>query len=518
MPTKAKPLSYVDAAWLGMEDPTNLMMVTGILTFDKMLDIDHFKTILSHRLLSFDRFRQRVVQPQIPLGTAYWELDPHFDLDAHIHRIALPSPGDQNALQDLASDLLSTPLDFSKPLWQAHIVENVGDGCALIIRLHHCIGDGMALISVLLSLTDFTSDAPAPQGDPAYLEQHAAGPGGLVNTLFDRATSRLDNARRLSRRFVREGLEAMLFPGKMLDLTLQGADNAVAASRLVLRSPDPKTIFKGDLGVSKRGAWSRPLPLTEIKAIKNLTGSTVNDVLISAMTGGLRRYLLSREQPVEGLNFRTAVPVNLRSEEEMGTLGNKFGIVFLSLPVGIGDPLARLKEVRTRMNALKNTPEAIAALGILNVIGMSPQDIQTLIVEMFGAKTTAVMTNVPGPPVPLYLAGRKIDSIMFWVPQSGRVGLGISIISYAGKVWLGVATDAGLVPDPDLIVDGFYEEYEALMALVKQSETTAEVTAHPQKQAPVRCRAKTKAGNRCRNSARDGSHFCHVHQVVAGPL
>lgn len=517
MPTKVKPLSYVDAAWLGMEDPTNLMMVTGILTFDKILDIDHFKAILKHRLLSFDRFRQRVVQPRLPLVTPYWELDPNFDINAHIHHVALPSPGDQGTLQALASDLLSTPLDFSKPLWQVHIVEKYGDGCAAIIRLHHCIGDGMALINVLLSLTDFTDDAPIPTGDPDYLADDGAGPGGVLDGLIDRAASRVNSVRRLSRRFAKEGLEAMFFPAKMLDLTLQGADNAVAAGRLVLRTPDPKTIFKGELGVSKKGAWSRPLPLKDIKAIKNVTGGTVNDVLISAMTGGLRRYLVGRDQPVDGINFRTAVPVNLRSQEEMGTLGNKFGIVFLSLPVGIGDPLERLAEVRKRMNALKNTPEALAALGILNVIGMSPQEIQTTIVDMFGAKTTAVMTNVPGPPVPLYMAGSKIDSIMFWVPQSGRVSLGISIISYAGKVWLGVATDAGLVPDPDRIVDGFYQEYDALMALVKGAESAESGAAPAADPEPDRCQAVTKQGRRCRNGVFDGSPFCHVHRAAPTP-
>jgi WS/DGAT/MGAT family acyltransferase len=217
----------------------------------------------------------------------------------------------------------------------------------------------------------------------------------------------------------------------------------------------------------KKATWSRPLPLSDIKAIKNVTGGTVNDVLITAMTGGLRRYMLLRNEEVDGVDFRATVPVNLRTPEEMGELGNKFGLVYLKLPVYIEDVQERLQEVSRRMTALKNSSEAAVALGILSGIGMTPADVQQQLVNMFGAKATAVMTNVPGPPMPLYLAGAKITSIMFWVPQAGRVGLGISIMSYAGNVWLGVVTDAGLVPDPDQIIEGFYAEYEALRALAK---------------------------------------------------
>jgi len=463
----SEPLSNVDAAWLGMEHPTNLMMVSGVLTFDEPLDFERLKAVIQQRLLKFERFRQRVVQPRIPLAPAYWEVDPNFDLDTHIHRVALPSPADKTALQDMVSDFMSTPLDFSKPPWQIHLIENYGGGCALMVRLHHCIADGIALVFVLLSITDMSPTAPWPPSEPQ--EQAAAkddGLGGPLGALFKQTTTAAGAARKVTRKILSEGLETLLNPAHALELALQGTDSALATGRLVLRSPDPKTIFKGPLGVAKRVAWSRPLPLADIKAIKNVTGGTVNDVLVSAMAGGLRRYLLGCGEKVEGLNFRAAVPVNLRTAEEMGTLGNKFGLVFLSLPVGIGDPVERLAEVRRRMNALKHSQEAIAAFGILNAIGMTPNDVQASIVKMFATKATAVLTNVPGPPIPLYLAGGKISSLMFWVPQSGRVGLGISILSYAGKVFMGVVTDKGLVPDPAVIIDAFYEEYEALMALL----------------------------------------------------
>jgi WS/DGAT/MGAT family acyltransferase len=524
---KTQPLTTVDAAWLRMEDPTNLMMVSGIITFKKKLDFEHLKAVIQHKLLTFDRFRMRVVQSRLPFVPSYWETDPTFNINAHLHRVALPSPGDKVALQEMASDLMSTPLDFSKPLWQFHFIENYGDeGCAIMCRLHHCIADGMALVFVLLSLTDMMPGVPPPtgpaNGDAAKSNDEASG---MLNTLVQQGAKAVGSVWETTSKVASEGLEALVNPAHAMELALKGTDTALAAGRLFLRSSDPQTLFKGDLGVAKRAAWSTPLPLRDVKAIKNVTGGTVNDVLVSAMTGGLRRYMLSKGADVTDLNFRAAVPVNLRSPQEMGELGNKFGIVFLSLPVGIGDPLERLNEVHKRMLELKNSKEAPVALGILSAMGMSPNEFQGTLVKLLASKATAVMTNVPGPPMPLYLAGQKIDELMFWVPQSGRVSLGISIISYANRVYLGIATDAGLVPDPDEIMAGFYEEFEALLALAQEAEDVAAaeankasskvaevvvetaVSAHPDQ-----CQATTKSGRQCRNRALDASEYCRVHQ------
>lgn len=510
--SKTQPLTTVDAAWLRMEDPTNLMMVSGIITFKEMIDFEHLKAVVEHRMLPFDRFRMRVVQSKRPFTAPYWEKDSTFNLNAHMHRVALPSPGNKAALQEMVSDLMSTPLDFSKPLWQMHLIENYEGGCAVMTRLHHCIADGMALVFVLLSLTDMVPDAPPPSGESqnATAAENEDKLSGALNALMQQGAKTAGAVWQTSSKLASEGLESLINPAHAVELALKGTDTAVAAGRLFLRSPDPQTLFKGKLGVAKRAAWSTPLSLRDVKAVKKVTGCTVNDVLVSALTGGLRRYMLSKGADVEGLNFRAAVPVNLRSPQEMGTLGNKFGIVFLSLPIGIGDPLERLHEVHKRMLALKNSKEAPVSMGILSAMGMSPNELQGTLVKMFGSKTTAVMTNVPGPPMPLYLAGQKIEGLMFWVPQSGRVSLGISIISYANKVFLGIASDVGLVPDPDLILDGFYEEFAAMMTLMKEARV-AEKTETTIKQSG-QCQAVTKRGKPCRNRAVEGSDYCHVHQ------
>jgi WS/DGAT/MGAT family acyltransferase len=259
-----------------------------------------------------------------------------------------------------------------------------------------------------------------------------------------------------------EGMEALIHPSRLIDLAKTGTSATRAFSKLLLIGPDQKTPLRGKCGVSKRAVWSKAIDLDDVKGIGRLMGSTVNDILLAAVTGALRRYLESQGEMVEGLNIRSIVPVNLRPPEELDLMGNRFGLVFLSLPVGVRDPLKRLMVLRRRMNDIKDSPEAVVAFGILGAIGLTPSQIENIIITIFGMKGTAVMTNVPGPRQPLYMAGGKIDGLMFWVPTPGNLGLGVSIVSYAGEVILGVATDEGLIPDPEAILESFYEELDYL--------------------------------------------------------
>ena len=434
-------LSPVDAAWLRMEDPTNLMMVTGLLVFDARVDPRRLRTTLERRLLPIDRFRQRVHESALGIALPQWEEDGNFDLDAHLHRVAVPAPGDQATLQALVGDLMSTPLDMSKPLWQLHLVEGLrGGGSAILVRIHHCVADGIALVRVLLSLTDST---------PRTYRRLPLRPGTSGDTQpgFTLPLAEITGALR--------------DPLRVMELAQMGISGAATLQRLVTLPADPPTVLKGRLGVTKRAAWSSNLPLEAIKDAGRRTGGTVNDVLIAAVTGAIRRYLLERGEDVAGLEIRAAVPVNLRSLEGPVELGNQFGLVFLPLPVGVEDPVDRLSELKRRMDEIKGTPEAMVAFGVLNAIGLVPSRLHGNLVEFFGGKATAVMTNVPGPREPLFLAGRKITNIMFWVPQSGRLGLGVSILSYAGSVMVGIAADAGLVPDPEKLVSEFEAELAA---------------------------------------------------------
>ena len=463
-PLKKKILSPVDTAWLRMEHPTNLMMITGIFTFDETIDFQQLKQLLEKRLLRFDRFRQRVVRPYPSFRPAYWEFDQTFDIDAHVHKIALPEPGDQDTLQEMVNDFMSAPLDFSKPLWQIHLVENYGSGSALLCRLHHSIADGIALMRVLLALTDDEAEPP-----PTASDDGSWSDGTKENRSKRDSQGLLGRYRGQTKRIIRNGARSAADLEKGGRALKFGIESTGALAHVVALSPDPPTTFKGELGVQKRCAWTRPVPLSDIKMIGRECGGTINDVLLSAVAGAMGRYLQQKGQPVGGLNFRAVVPVNLRPPDEPLRLGNAFGLVFLSLPVGIRDPLERLNELKRRMDLIKGTPEAVVTYGILTAIGAATSTVQDLVVKLFGMKATAVMTNVPGPKEDRYIAGKLIKDIMFWVPQSGRLGLGVSILSYSGKVFLGVATDAGLVPDPQIIMEEFYKEIDEYLSLAQSS-------------------------------------------------
>jgi WS/DGAT/MGAT family acyltransferase len=252
-----------------------------------------------------------------------------------------------------------------------------------------------------------------------------------------------------------------------------------------------------------------PIPLPEVKAIGSVTDSTVNDVLLTAVAGALGRYLRSRGETVGGLDLRAVVPVNLRPLDGPIKLGNAFGLVFLSLPIGIEDPLDRLRELKRHMDGIKGTPEALVTFGILNAMGAGGPQFEDIVVSIFEKKATTVMTNVPGPREVRFLAGKPIKGIMFWVPQSGRLGLGVSILSYAGDVLVGIASDAGLVPDPEAIVEATHVEFDSLMQLVAWAkEADAQMAGSA---ASESCRGITKSGQSCKNRPQPDSEYCHLH-------
>lgn len=462
-----EPLSSVDFAWLRMDDPTNLMHINGVLVLDEPVAFESIREILEQRLLAIPRFRSRVVVPKS--GKPYWEPDPHFDIANHVGSITLPSPGGDAELREVVERLISQPFDPAHPMWRFEVIQNFRGGTVVMAKLHHCLGDGVALMLVLLSMTDRT-----PQ-----VESGSRNPFLSLYTRHEKERQHeehldLDTIRCLAEEIMPEGMRLMLHPAEAFR-KVSGWVKAPAATgalgRLVFRKPDPRTVFKGPLGVAKSVSWSEALPLDEVKAVSRALGGTINDVLLSAMTGGLRRYLTQNGgEPPHDLNFRAAMPVNLRTMERMDQLGNQFGLIFLSLPVGIADPAKRLAELKRRSSSLKRSLEPVVVFRILDALGIVPRKVQDLVVSIFATKATAVMTNVPGPKERLYLAGKPLQDIFFWVPQAGRVGIGISICSYAGRVRLGVGTDSGLVPDPENIVAGFHEELEAMRRLAGRTE------------------------------------------------
>lgn len=460
-------MSNVDATWLHMDDPTNLMMVSGILYFDRAPEFERIRTLVEERLLRFDRFRQRVIEGA--LGGPTWQIDLGFDLDNHLTREELPAPGDDAVLKKRVGELMSTPLDPKKPLWHFTVMDGYRDGGAIVCRFHHCIADGIAMIYVMLSIMD-----ESPEGELQRLEAPPAKPDlvekgsnlGVDSMLrgFGRAVGRTWSAAGSA---VEEGIGLFAHPHKTLDLAALALSGAGALTKLLTLPVDSPTSMKGPLSVEKVCAWSDDYPLPRVKEIARVLGGTINDVLVTAAAGALRRYLSERGEETEGVEVRAMLPVNLRPLEEASRLGNHFGLVYLTMPAGIEDPFDRFHETKSRMDEIKRSPEALIAFQILKALGTLPKGGTKPIVDMFAKKATAVMTNVPGPRQPIYLAGAKLTRTMFWVPRSGRLGLGISIISYNGAVHIGIAADKGLIPEPQRIADGFNEELESMMELVE---------------------------------------------------
>ncbi len=466
MPKKkdSERISGIDTAWLRMERPTNLMMITGVMICAEPLTCARLQEVIETRFLKYHRFTQRVVQKT---AGAFWESDPHFDIRRHLLRTALPGQADKAELQNLASDLMSAPLDFSKPLWQFHLVENYQGGSALILRIHHCYADGIALIHVLLSLTD-ASASIAPSPIEAAAEPTAYG--GVFRRFFDPVDKAARTTFKLGRELVEEGADIVMHPSQILGYARNGVRLAAEIARLALMQDDSKTRYKGEPGVSKRVAWAEPLALSEVKAVGKALGGSVNDVLLAAVAGALRAYLVEKgDSTPADLEVRAVIPVNLRPREQANRLGNFFGLVFLALPVGIANPLERLYEVRRRMNELKESYQPILALGLLGAVGMGPNLLQQPLLDLLSNKASAVMTNVPGPREPLYLGGARIAEMMFWVPQSGSVGMGVSILSYNDRVHFGLVADSGIVADPDAIIGRFASEFEKLLLITLMS-------------------------------------------------
>jgi len=452
-------LSAVDTAWLRMDRPSNLMMICGVLLFTEKVSLARFKEVISERFLIFARFRQRPVETG---AGAFWKGDPAFDLDRHVVRVTLPGKAATAELQALVSRLVSTPLDPAHPLWQFCVVDNFADGGAVIARIHHSYADGIALVRVMLSMTD-----SAPRGPPAMPFQARKGKrepaddgGSPLLAAFGGA---IGSARKIGATLIEKGAEIWNDPARAVELAGRGSALTGEIAKLALMSEDSATRFKGTPGTEKRIAWAEPLPLTEVKTIGKALGASVNDVLLACVAGALRDYLVEKGDAVDGVMLRTLVPVNLRPLEQAYRLGNQFGLVFLDLPIGIANPIARLYCVRATMSALKESYQPILALGLLAAMGSGPRMLQETLLDMPAHNASAVMTNVPGPQTPLYLAGGRIDSLMFWVPQSGDIGLGVSIISYNDCVQFGVVTDRTLCPDPERLTARFGSEFEKLV-------------------------------------------------------
>jgi len=428
-----------------------------VLLLRRRIARSRLTALLEQRFLCFARFKQRPVERA---GGAIWREQKDFDLGAHIVEIGLPAPGGKRELQRLASRLAGTPLDASRPLWQFHLVRNHGAGSSLILRIHHSYADGIALIEVMLSMTDASA-----KGLPALPIAHARG---AARTREDQSwlgpvANAVQMATKVGSSLISKGVELWSNPAKAAALAQQGTALTREIAALALMREDSRTSLKGAPKGEKCVAWADPIPLDEVKAVGRALDASVNDVVLACAAGAFASYLSGRREPLDDVGIRVLVPVNLRAPGTAYRLGNEFGLVFVDLPLSIANPIERLHAVRANMRALKGSMQPVLALGLLAAMGAGPRPLQDALLQALARNATAVMTNVPGPQKRLYLAGSAIDSLMFWVPQAGNIAVGASIISYDGKVQFGVMTDRAVSSRPQAIVDGFARAFEDLV-------------------------------------------------------
>lgn len=415
---RSERMAFGDAAWIGVEQPENRVVVTAVLQLSGPIDVGALRELVSDRLVArHPRLTHLAQRSRLPGFTPRWTDHPGFDVSAHVVE-AHGSPVDEAGLQELASDLVSTPLDRTRPLWRIDVVRTTAGGSALVARFHHSLADGMALARVMLSLADEPASTPGRTGKP--LSANALGvavrvAGSVLRTL----------------------------------------------TRLGATVGEPPTALRGPLQTAKTLAWTRPHDLDDVRAAARAHDVSINDVLLAATAGGLRTHLLDVGSHVSDL--RVLVPVDLRGGAPVpSNLGNRFGIVFVSLPVGAGDPGERVRAIVRQTTELKGSAQAGATFTLLRIVGALPAAGRWAAVRLLEESASAVVTNVPGPRERLSVAGCIVDDVVFWVPQIGRIGLGISLFSYAGTVTVGVAADSELDVDAAGLAAAIEDEIRVL--------------------------------------------------------
>ena len=459
-------MSRVDTAWLRMDNDVNLMMIVGVWLLAPAITLEALRERIETRLLQYERFRHKAVADAMG---AMWVEDTDFDIDRQVVLETIPKQRGQTerqALQQRYGELAVTPLDPDRPLWQFHLVERYEGGSAIIARIHHCIGDGIALISVMNSITDGGNDPPKRRRKAADEDSdHDWLSDAVLKPLTGLAVKALD----MYGSGVARSIEALSHPREplqgSLDMAKAGLQVASDLAALALMADDSPTRLKGKPVGRKVVAWSEPMPLDVVKVVGKALNCSINDVLLSCVSGAIGGWLRAQGDNPDGAEIRAMVPVNLRPLEKAWQLGNRFGLAPLVLPIGIANPVERVYAVRQRMNQLKGSYQPLLAFGVLAVTGLFIKPVQDVVLGLFAKKTTAVMTNVPGPAVPLKFCGSTLRQTMFWVPASGDVGVGVSILSYGGGVQFGLITDAGLCADPQAIIDRFEPEFQQLLLL-----------------------------------------------------
>ena len=461
-------LTAVDASFLTNESSSSHMHVGAILIFEgpppKYVDlVEHVRG----RLSQVPRFRQKLVVPPLEAGRPLWADDVNFNLTYHLRHTALPEPGGESQLKRLAGRVFSQQLDRSKPLWELWLVQGLErDRFAILTKTHHAMVDGISGVDIGTVLFDFepvpepaqVSDDWVPAPEPSTTQLVARGISDVAATpvaLAERAARAVRHPEHAARRAVE---------------ALEGLGEIVSA----FADPAPDVPLNQPIGPHRRYIFARS-ELATFKEIKNVLGGTVNDVVLAVVTGALRNWLHSRSIRTEGLELRALVPVSIRGEDQRGELGNRITLMRGPLPVYIDDPVRRLRAISEEMDGLKRSKQALGAEVISRFNDFAPPTLlaQAARINFSTRLFNLIVTNVPGPQLPLYVLGREMEEVfpIAFLPENHA--LAVAIMSYHGKVGFGLLADYDSMEDIELLSEGLSEALAELEAAASEAATAA---------------------------------------------
>lgn len=499
-----------DAVWLYSEFEGNHQAVSAVIWTETQIDPAELRQVVSERLVEkYPTFKQKMRMSRNPLLMPHWQDDPDFDLDNHVHVMQMPAPGDKQALEELVSEQRSKLLDRSRPLWEIFLIQGYqGNTSAVHARIQHAIADGWALVRLVLSLADEDSAAERPRtvdkqrkrkrdiaaGVVAPAKDAVAGAAGAVQHAAARTTSALSDlaadpagiggalsgaAEALqganpididAQQFLEFGQEVPESLRKRV-AKVKGAAQTVGGGTKdaveFLMPPRPgQTILHGTVNGTKKVTWIDPIPLQPIKDAGRTMGATINDVLLGALTNALREYLLAHDAlTVDAL--LTSVPISLRKPDAPlpRTLGNRFGLLPVLLPVGIADPLEQIRDIKRQVDEIKSSQIPLISFGMTSVSAMLTPEVEKFAHKMNQAHSIGITTNVPGPRTELRFAGAKVLGMWGMGGNSGNMNFVFGIFSLNGELNFAVQSDTGITTDPESILDHFLDSVATIQEL-----------------------------------------------------
>jgi diacylglycerol O-acyltransferase / wax synthase len=451
-------LTALDSSFLHLEDGASHMHVASVMLFEgSPPGYDDLLEAIERRLHLVPRYRQRLAFVPLQQGRPKWVDDPHLNLRYHVRATALPPPGDEDQLKELAGRVFAQQLDRDKPLWELWLVDGVeGDRFALLSKTHHALVDGISGVDIISVLFD-TSPEPAAPTDPGdrWLPRPLPTRAQLLGeALLERGTIPAEIAR---------SVRAVLRGPRRVVEGARDAAVGVGAMAWAGLNPAPTTPYNQPIGPHRRFTWVRA-DLGVVKGIKNELGGTVNDLVLSTVAGALGKHLRRRGQNTDGLELKAMIPVSVRADVERGALGNRVAAMMAPLPVWCQDPVARLDIVSEELKGLKSSGQAVGAQVLTQLTGFAPPTVMGQAARAVSRQRmfNLVVTNVPGPQFDLYLAGRRMLDPFPMVPLAKNQALGIALLSYAGKINFGLVGDYDLMWDLDDFADDLRSSLEEL--------------------------------------------------------